>query len=149
MAHDLSAESNECADRLRSQPQAPGPGGEVKAHGRRAAAKMDVRVRLSAELVSLPLAGAVETSSKMTGGGEDARRTFCPELSRPSAHAARADGVRSGSAASSSRRMIEDIVALNRNARCPPRATSTFLRCAPWCVSNRHEDGGQKGSCRE
>jgi hypothetical protein len=43
----------------------------VKAHGRRAAAKMDVRVRLSAELVALPLAGAVETSSKMTGGGED------------------------------------------------------------------------------
>jgi hypothetical protein len=71
MAHDLSAESNECADRLRSQPQAAGPGGEVKAHGRRAAAKMDVRVRLSAELVSLPLAGAVETSSKMTRGGED------------------------------------------------------------------------------
>jgi hypothetical protein len=32
---------------------------------------MDVRVRLSAELVALPLAGAVETSSKMTGGGED------------------------------------------------------------------------------
>ena len=76
-------------------------------------------------------------------------RAFCPELSRPSTHAARADGVRSGSAASSSRRMIEDIVALNRNARCPPRATSTFLRCAPWCVSNRHEEGGQKGSCRE
>ena len=76
-------------------------------------------------------------------------RAFCPELSCPSTHAARADGVRSGSAASSSRRMIEDIVALKRNARCPPRATSTFLRCAPWCVSNRHEDGGQKGSCRE
>jgi hypothetical protein len=32
---------------------------------------MDVRVRLSAELVALPLAGAVETSSKMTSGGED------------------------------------------------------------------------------
>jgi len=76
-------------------------------------------------------------------------RALCPELSRPSTHAARADGVRSGSAASSSRRMIEGIVALNRNARCPPRATSTFLRCAPWCVSNRHVEGGQKGSCRE
>jgi hypothetical protein len=29
---------------------------ESEAHGRRAAAKMDVRVRLSAELVALPLA---------------------------------------------------------------------------------------------
>jgi hypothetical protein len=33
MAHDLSAESNECADRLRSQPQAARPGGEVKRMG--------------------------------------------------------------------------------------------------------------------
>jgi hypothetical protein len=75
-------------------------------------------------------------------------RAFCPELSCPSTHAARADGLRSGSAASSSRRMIEDIVALNRNARCPPRATSTFLTDI---IRNRPKstDVARSGGARE
>jgi hypothetical protein len=62
----------------------------VKAHGRRAAAKMDVRVRLSAELVALPLAGAVETSSKMTGGGGD-EAPWRPRVSQSAENAPRSN----------------------------------------------------------
>src|SRR2546428_832497 len=38
--------------------------------------------------------------------------------------------------------MIDAILALDKNATCPPRATSMFLRCALRPASKRHVEGG-------